>query len=263
MNILFRIYNYCSHFILSLRNTKGFGIQAPFAFQLLKEALHDKNRYYIFNDLDAKRKELLHSKQKIKIEDFGARGYRSYEASIGEVLVQSVKRAKYQEVLFRLVKFMNPQSILELGTSLGLTTAYLASVNSKSQVVTIEASHGQAAQAVGLWKSLGLNNITLIEDTFENSLEWILERIKKVDFVFIDGNHRGEALLRYFNTILPYCSEKCMIVADDIYWSKDMLMAWKLLTENKAVRLSFNLFQMGIVMVNANEYTPGKYRVLI
>lgn len=263
MNLLFRAYHYCIHFVSSLRHTRGFGVQAPFAFDLLNQAIRSKNRYYIFNVLDAKRKELLHSKQKIQVEDFGARGYRKYEAVIGEVLVQSVKNKKYQEILFRLVNFMKPETILELGTSLGLTTAYLASVNSKAQVVTIEASHGQALKAVEIWKELKINNITLIEETFDNSLEKVLYRIKKIDFVFIDGNHRGDALLRYYNTILPYCSEKSIIVVDDIYWNCDMLNAWKKIENDKSVQVSFNLFQMGIAIVHASELSPANYRVLI
>ncbi|MFB6342315.1 O-methyltransferase [Saccharicrinis sp. FJH62] len=261
-NTSFRIRSFIIHLITAIRNNKGFGVQSPFAYNLLKEAIHGDHSFYSFLDLRKEKNRMLRIKREIEVEDFGAGGYSRYLCPVCEVVFKSVKSTGQQEMLFRLVNHMKSSTILELGTSLGLTTAYLASANPKAQVVTIEACHACAKEAADLWKKLNLTNITLIEDTFDNKLLPALKLLKNVDFVFIDGNHTGEALERYFEQILPYCTENCMVVADDIYWSHDMYDSWLRIKGHSSVRVSFNLFHMGIMVLNS-EVTPGHYKAIV
>lgn len=259
---IFRLVTFITHFITAQRNNKGYGVQSPFAFNLLNDAIHGAHSFYMFPVLRKKRAELLKDEKALNIEDFGAKGYRKFKRPLNAIVAKSVKPIKQQEILFRLANYMKAESILELGTSIGLTTAYLASANTKAQTVTIEACHDCALEAADLWKSLDIKNITLIQDTFENSLEKTLNRIKSVDFVFIDGNHKGEALERYFEQIKPYCATNTMIIVDDIYWSKDMQNAWKNIKQDSAVKVSFDLYYFGIFILNS-DVTPGHYKALI
>ncbi|MFB6319023.1 O-methyltransferase [Saccharicrinis sp. FJH54] len=261
-NTSFRIRSFIVHLFTALRNDRGFGVQSPFAYNLLKDAIHGEHSFYAFLDLRKEKNRMLRVKRKIEVEDFGAGGYRSYWCPICEIVFKSVKSSGQQEMLFRLVNYMKSSSILELGTSLGLTTAYLASANPKAQVVTIEACHSCAKEATDLWKKLSLNNITLIEDTFENRLLPSLKLLKNVDFVFIDGNHTGKALEQYFNQVLPFCTKNCMVIADDIYWSADMFQTWERIRNHPSVRVSFNLFHMGIMILNS-DVTPGHYKAIV
>jgi predicted O-methyltransferase YrrM len=261
-NSSFRIRSFITHIFTAIRNDKGFGVQSPFAYNLLKEVIHGNHPYYAFPELRKEKNNMLRVKREIEVEDFGAGGYRRYLCPVWEIVFKSVKSTTQQEMLFRLVNYMRSSSMLELGTSLGLTTAYLASANPKAQVVTIEACHSCATEAANLWKKLKLRNITLVEDTFENKLLPVLKQLKKVDFVFIDGNHTGKALENYFEQILPFCTQNCVIIADDIYWSKDMNQSWNHIKNHSAVRVSFNLFHLGILILNA-DVTPGHYKAIV
>lgn len=261
-NALFRIGTFFKHAITAVRNNKGFGIQSPFAYALLKEAIKEKHPFYVFPILRKEKNRLLRIRRKIEVEDFGAGGQRRYHREICDIVFKSVKSTRQQEMLFRMVNYMQPESILELGTSLGLTSAYLALAKPQAQVVTIEACYACAREAIKLWKKLDIKNITIVEDTFDNKLKPVLDRMQKVDFVFIDGNHTGEALERYFNEILPFCGENCTVIADDIYWSKDMNQGWKRIKQHPAVTLSFDLYHMGIMVLNAKA-TPGHYKAIV
>lgn len=261
-NALFRIRGFLWHLLTAFRNNKGFGVQSPFAYHLLNDAIHCKHSYYAFNALLKEKNTLLRERREIEIEDYGSKGYRRIKRGVCEVAFHSVKSTKQQEMIFRLVNFMQPETILELGTSLGLTSAYMSLARPKAQIVTIEACHACAKEAVELWKRLNLTNITLVEDTFENKLKSVLDRMKKVDFVFIDGNHTGEALNRYFNLIISYCTKNCMMIVDDICWSKDMNESWKQIKQHPSVRVTFDLFHMGIMLLNS-DVTPGNYKAIV
>lgn len=260
--LLYRALAMVKHAVLSLRNNRGFGVQSPFAYALLKEAIHSKHAFYDFKILRETKMALLRSDKVIETEDFGSKGYKKEKKRLNEIVYSAVKPTKQQELFYALVNHLKPKSILELGTSVGLTTAYLAMVDKNATVVSIEACHATAMEAAKVWKKLGINNITLIEDTFENKLEMVLGRMKSVDFVFIDGNHKGEALERYFNAIVHSCSAGSTVIVDDIYWSKDMQNSWKVLLKHPAVAVSFNLFHFGILILNA-KLTPGHYRACV
>jgi predicted O-methyltransferase YrrM len=127
---------------------------------------------------------------------------------VKEIAQNSAKSAKYAQLLFRIVNHFQPKTILELGTSLGISTSYLASVNSESAVFTIEGSKEIAEIARNNFHELELTNIRSISGNFDSELPLMLERIETLDFVFFDGNHRKEPTLNYFEQCLKKATEK-------------------------------------------------------
>src|SRR5690606_18603497 len=107
---------------------------------------------------------------------------------------------------------------LELGTSLGLTSAYLALARQTAQLYTFEGCPAIAAQARQNLKTVGVQNAQLIEGNLDQTLPQTLAQLDKVDFVFFDGNHRLEPTLRYFEQCLPKAHEGSVFIFDDIYW---------------------------------------------
>ena len=65
--------------------------------------------------------------------------------------------------------------------------------------------------------------------------------------LFIDGNHKYEPALRYFNIIRKYAKEDTIIIFDDIHWSAEMESAWKMITADENVSVSIDVFRCGIV----------------
>jgi predicted O-methyltransferase YrrM len=209
----FRITHFIVHFLTSIRNHMGFGVQSPFAFSLLNDVIREKLPYYSFQLLNDVRKVLAKDKTILLCNEQGAKRPARKVKTVASVLRSSVKSQRQQEMLFRLVQFRKPEKLLEIGTSLGLTTAYLA-LGSNSKVVTIEGCKACAARANELHQSIQLATIKVVEGDFDNVLPAVLDEMQQVDFVFIDGNHRGEALLRYFEKCLMHTTPGAIIVVD-------------------------------------------------
>jgi predicted O-methyltransferase YrrM len=173
--------------------------------------------------------------------------------SVSEIAKRSVKPAKYGQLLFRMVNYFQPKHVLELGTSLGITTSYLRAGNIGSAVTTVEGCPEIAAIAQKNWLYLGYENISLHIGNFDEVLPELLRKEQVIDFVFFDGNHRKTATLEYFNRCLEKVNEKSVFVFDDIYWSAEMEEAWEEIKANEKVSVTIDLFFMGIVFFRKGQ----------
>ncbi len=154
-------------------------------------------------------------------------------------------------MLHHLVIHYKPGFIIELGTSAGISTAYLATANPDTKIFTLEGNSNISRIAINTFRELNLKNIELINDTFENALEHVMKRISGKLLAFIDGNHQYHSVLEYLQKLKKHPDE-CLIVFDDIRWSKGMLTAWKAICQDPGVNVSMDLFRMGIVLLNTN-----------
>ena len=173
-----------------------------------------------------------------------------------------------------------PLHILELGTSLGITTAYMASVSSQNSVLTFEGSEAVLRVAQGVWRALRLENIQWqlgnIDDTLFNiysaqrqALSRNVQRPKTdsvpqrpIDLAFIDANHTYEATKRYVDWLMPHMTGKGIIVIDDIHYSSDMERAWQELKADERVTTSMDLYHIGLIFVDPH-YLKRHYRIKI
>ncbi|MFT3704447.1 MAG: class I SAM-dependent methyltransferase [Agriterribacter sp.] len=200
------------------------------------------------------RHQLLYTKNTVEVEDFGAGSSVTKDKNrhIKDIAKWSLKSPKYAQLLFRIVNYYQPENILELGTSLGITTAYLASANSHAKVVTMEGAPAIAALAENHFNQLGLKNIRLVKGNFNETLLPELNNTKHLDFVFVDGNHKKEPTVRYFKQLLPYLHNNSIIVFDDIHWSSEMEEAWGLIKQDPSVTCTIDLFAIGLVFISTD-----------
>jgi hypothetical protein len=136
---------------------------------------------------------------------------------------------------------------MELGTSLGLTTAYLAYAAERGRVLTMEGAPEIANMAESNFLKLGMDNIEVVIGDFDHRLEDALSNMPSPGLIYIDGNHLKEPTLRYFDRLLPHCGEGTVLVFDDIHWSKGMQEAWQSIKMEPQVRCTIDVFFMGIV----------------
>lgn len=230
-------------------NGKGHGIHSPHVFKFITGVLNDTRHYNAYDKVEELRKRMLQDRKVIEVEDFGAGSAisKTGEQSIASIAANAAKPGKYGQLLFRIVNYYHPQFILELGSSLGITTAYLGSANHGAEVITMEGDGGISDIARKNFNSLGLKNIELIEGNFDNTLETVTNRMPRIDFAFIDGNHRREPTERYFRRLLSRINERSILVFDDIHWSREMEAAWETVKNNDSVTCTIDLFFMGIV----------------
>ena len=158
--------------------------------------IYEKNDFYAFAEIENARKRLKKDDRVVKITDFGAGNKK--QAKISEIAKNSLKKEKWAQLLFRIVNFTKAKNVLELGSSLGITTAYLASVDSKIKCVSLEGAPEIANIARKNLEKLKINNVQIIEGNIDETLDKALTEFKTLDFVFFDANHRKEPTLKYF-----------------------------------------------------------------
>ncbi|MBK7097688.1 MAG: class I SAM-dependent methyltransferase [Sphingobacteriales bacterium] len=230
-------------------NSKGHGTHSPFVFEFITKVLNDFNTYDAYQKVEPLRKQLKKDNRELTIQDFGAGSAAtdSDKRTIASIARNAAKSKKFAQLLFRIVKYYQFTNILELGTSLGLTTAYLSLANTDGKIITIEGADEVADIAEQNFRQLNLNNIVLVRGNFDKTLATSLQKMPLIDFAFIDGNHRKEPTERYFNLLLPHLHNGSILVFDDIHWSAEMEAAWKNIVAHESVTCDIDLFYIGIV----------------
>lgn len=243
---------FINYFGFLLKSKNEHSIQSPFVFELYTQIIKDNQKYYCFDDIESIRAMLLLSKQKINVADLGAgsKVQSSTERRIASITKYSSKPAKYGQLLFKLANRFKPSSIIEIGTSVGISTMYLAAHSSKCTVHTIEGCPNITKIAKVNFKKIGYNNIRIYNDSFENALPTIISQHDVLDFVYFDGNHTKIATLSYFNACVEKVADKSIFVFDDIYWSDEMKAAWKEIKSHPKVTTTIDIYGFGIVFFN-------------
>ena len=231
-------------------NGRGHGTHSPYIYYFINEILNDPYHYEAYDAIEKLRKELLKDKRILEVKDFGAGSSvsKKNQRTISSIAKHVAKSKKYGQLLFRLTHHLQPQYILELGTSLGISTSYLASGHSNANLISCEGSNEISGIAKENLSKLGLKNIELVTGNFDDTLFGIVNRLPQLDLVFFDGNHRKEPTLRYFKTCLQKINNDSIFIFDDIHWSREMEDAWKIIREEATVRCTIDLFFAGFVL---------------
>jgi len=230
-------------------NGKGHGMHSPFVFEFITKVLNDKTNYPEYEKVEALRDQLLSDHTILEVEDFGAGSMmdKKNKRSISSIAKNAAKPRKFGELLFRMIRYYQPVTILELGTSLGITTSYLSLAKPDARLITMEGSKEIADVAKRNFRNLEIRNIEIIEGNFDNTLSSLITHYSSVDLAFIDGNHRQEPTERYFRQLLTKANNNSIFVFDDIHWSGEMEAVWETIKNNAAVTCSIDLFFLGIV----------------
>lgn len=247
MNRIRITFKFILHF-LSAKNTQGFGVHSPYVFHFTKFVIYNNGSYYIFSTIEKIRSALKKDKRRLTVVDFGT-GIKS-EILVSKIAKKSIKSFKYGQLLYRLSDYIQARNILELGTSVGVTTSYLAASSSFSNVVSLEGSQQIADVAIANFKQLKLKNIQIIIGNIDQTLSKVLNEFDHLDLIFIDANHTYQAVLNYFEQTLTKINSDSIMIIDDIYWSADMEKAWKIIKGHPLVMSTIDLFELGIIFFN-------------
>ena len=251
------------HYYFTGSNGKGHGTHSPFVFDFIVNVLNDKKKHNCYDTIEAVRQQLKRDSSIIEVQDFGAGStvIKSDKRVVKDIANSSLKSPKFAQLLFRIVQYYKPENVLELGTSFGITTAYLACGNANAKVFTCEGASQIASIAENNFKQLSINNITLLEGDFARTLPDLLSSIKKIKFAFIDGNHRKEPTIKYFEQLLSKTTNNSILVFDDIHWSREMEEAWKYIKQHSSVTLSIDLFFIGIIFFRHEQLEKQHFSI--
>jgi predicted O-methyltransferase YrrM len=225
------------------------GTHSPFVYKLADEVIYDFNDKSEYKNIEEQRKKLFNDDSIITVTDLGAGSHlnKNRTKKVSQIAKNALKSPRLAKLIYRLAKNTKAKSAIELGTCLGITTAYLAKTDAQIQVITIEGCPQTAEVARKNFRDLNLENIELHVGNFDLILPDIIAQQPSLDFVYIDGNHRKEATLNYFKWCLPKVTENSLLIFDDIYWSEGMKEAWTEIKNHPDVTVTIDLFWIGLV----------------
>lgn len=226
-------------------------LHSPFVFDLSTALLDDRRWYYAFGQVEHLRRQMLASDVVLEVEDFGTgSAHGQKRRSLRHIVRQAGSSARQGRLLFRLAQWLAPQTMLELGTSTGISTLYLASAARNAAFLSLEGSPQTAEVARINLKHLGLHKAEVVTGAFEQTLSPALQQLQQVDLVYLDGNHRLAPTLHYFETCLPFARANTIFVLDDIHWSPEMQQAWQHIRQHPQVTLTIDFFDIALAFVN-------------
>ncbi|WMN06869.1 class I SAM-dependent methyltransferase [Marivirga arenosa] len=230
--------------------TDEHSLHSPFFYNFYLKLIKSNQKHLDWSSIEVKRQELLNNSQEIEIFDLGAgsKVQNSSKRRISSIAKHSLSSSKFSQFLFQLIQFFDFQQIIELGTSLGINTSYLASANNQSIVDSFEADPN--ALKIAKYVNQNFENINFHEGNIDNTLPELLNNLTEIDLVYADANHTYEATTRYFNLIAPKLYAASIYILDDIHWSSGMNKAWNELKKHDMVSASIDLFDAGLLFFN-------------
>jgi predicted O-methyltransferase YrrM len=181
----------------------------------------------------------------------GEPGLYDEDATISDAVSVSMKpRGAF--LLYIFVREFCPQTVVELGTNVGISSAYLAAGqvrNGFGRTVTFDASPYRQRLAKELHKEIGVQNVDCVCGLFTDTLVPQLNRLARVDLAFIDGHHQYQPTLDYFDQICRHAADLCVFIFDDINWSDGMRNAWTALKSDPRFTIIVDLRRIGIGVV--------------
>lgn len=246
MNIVLEYINY------HLNAKRRHGTHSPFIYDFADNCLTLK----LPNSFKKTRKA-FYSRQtsdprSIEITDFGVGSkHLSNIRKVKNIFKTSSSKGKYGTFLYQLTSYVQPDNVLEFGTSLGVGSLHFASASKKATIDTVEACPATFGIATENFQAFHLSNVRAHNLTFDDYIKKI--GTKKYDILYIDGHHDGEALLRYIDDLKNNYHNESWIILDDIRWSDSMFEAWNRLREREEFHVTIDLFRMGILLLRPQQ----------
>ena len=293
---LYRVGSYLRH-LLTARNTGGHGIHSPYLFEWVRMVMSDENSYYAWDEIEKVRAKMLADEREVAFVDYGAGRKRdsledgsktanslvfSERRRVCDIAKGSSAKKRYAQMLARLVNWLggplltSPSrggigdwrlaigdgqlTIVELGTSLGITTAYMAAMDKRNRVISYEGCPAVAEIAKANWQALGLKNIEC--RVGEIDVATLAKDLERVDVVFVDANHTYAGTRAYFKVLVEKVHRKSVLIVDDIHYNAEMEQAWREICADDRVTSTMDLYQMGIVFFDP-DYWKRDYRLKV
>lgn len=239
----FRIKSFLTYW---LEAVDEHSLHSPFFFDLYTTHIKPPPVPGEFEEIEHLRNKLLHDHRAIDVQDFGSKASKPSKRTISRIARTSLSSKRYSTLYFRLASAVHATTLVELGTSFGINTLYLAQTPGAT-VTTFEGAPAIADIAGLTFEFAGSTNVRLVVGNIDKTLPEFLQHTRRVDFAFIDANHRYEPTLRYFEWLLKKVHESSVVVIDDIHHAPEMERAWNKIKQHRLVCASVDIFRCGIL----------------
>jgi predicted O-methyltransferase YrrM len=247
---LSKLFQATSYVRYWLEAVNAHSLHAPFLYDFHTKVLKpNNNSQQETYSIESLRKEFLNDTTSFPFVEFGAGSKHTSGSTrtIQNIARSSLSDKKFSQLYSRIIKHYGCNHVIELGTSLGINTLYLAASQPIS-VTTFEGEPFLATRAKELFKRMN-TVITVIEGNIDETLPAYLKKHSHIDLAFLDANHRYEPTIRYAEQIMEHTSPAAILILDDIHQSKEMNAAWEELKRHSKVFSSVDLFRCGILFL--------------
>lgn len=261
--MLFQIKSYIQ-FLWYSKNEHA--VHSPFVFHLLTKCFYDRKSKPEYAVLKKYRNSLLENNEAIEVSDFGAgsKVFKSNKRQVSKIAQTAGISPKRAELLFRITQYFQADTILEIGTSLGLATSALALGNPKAKITTLEGCAETSSIAKRQLQKFNFNKVESVITEFNSyfekknlSLNATTEHYElnteHFSLIYFDGNHTKKATLDYFELLLPTITNDSVWIFDDIHWSAEMEEAWETIKKHPKVTVTIDTFQWGLVFFRREQ----------
>ncbi len=254
------MFQIIAYFNFLLKSTNEHGVHSPFVYDLITKCFYNKKKLPVYKLLNTYRKELLQNSNSINVTDFGAgsRVFKSNTRKIADIAKNAGISKKRARLLLRLTTYFKPNTVLELGTSLGMATTAIALGNLNTTITTVEGCPKTHDFSKQQFKQHQLKNICALNNDFDS---YFKSNTEYFDLVYFDGNHQKKATLNYFYSLIEQAQNDTVFIFDDIHWSKEMQEAWEEIKKHKKVKITIDTFYWGFVFFR--EETKHKEHFII
>lgn len=247
------------------QSKKRHGVHSPFVYEFMDKKIRLPLPNGFEKKIEQRRKELKNDNTLFQRVDLGAgsRKGKKNASHLGKIVSDASSTPKEAIAIANFCNYVNAKNIIELGSNVGIGTAYISAANPQAFIHSIEGDPFLASVAK---KTLSVllpdQSIVVHTGSFEDELPRLLNTLGEIDVLFIDGNHRKGPTISYVQWALPFLSDDAAIIVDDIYWSKEMTDAWREICAMPMFNLALDFYQFGIVKkTNRKEKEYFKLRL--
>lgn len=205
-NIVLRGWNWVKRF----RHRCGYGVHSPSDFFLIAFVIYEKLPFYAY--------ESLHELRKL--------------AGKGEH-----HREKVDKLLFRLVNYLQPSSLLDIGPGNGISTCYMAKACERMEVVSYSERKEEGLEA------FLKRNIPQCSCVFGDKFP-ILPSRENLSLV-----HIGDVsdYKDWVDKLVPLANESTCLLISKPYATRKKSRWWKILVADERTGVTFDLYDIGII----------------
>ncbi len=223
-------------------------IHSPLAYEFASAILEDKRNFYAFASLNALQKSLRRDERSIALLP-NEESQPPTIVTMQQIQYQHYVSRYYHEILFRTIHFYKPEFILELGTSLGITTMYAAAAALNRNIYTIEQEPAIANAAKQHFNLLRFKNIQPIIGDYQEMIDNELLAEKKIDCLILSLEN-----ISHKNILKPYLerlNEPSLIIILGISKASKREL-WQFIQQHQKVTLTIDVYNLGIAFCNTN-----------
>ena len=220
-------------FYYKLRYRKGHGVHSPFTYNLITKVIEEKFPYYVFEEIESFRTQILERKD-----------------SYSQITAQKTHHRKYGQLLFRLVNFFNCENVLQIGASTGIMTLYLASALPACQCVVLEEDKDLKRFTEELIKQARLKNVRIETGDYLLESDELAKKLFGFDLIFI--NTPNNELCKTIIDTCFFAKKDIIVIINGINKIRSIKVLWQQLKKKSNVNVLIDLDVFGIIFFKEN-----------